>query len=294
MAVKALKTYIVSVPPRSSGAEIHAAILGLEEPHSQVQLMAASLGFATPKELCGLRALLEHAARHADTVWFDCPTDDHVHRYLARMDLYLDLPANVELSRPVPVLRRQDCRDNLIELSHIRDANDLLALLDRFWTVAERHFGTGSIAKAYTTALCAVVENVIDHADSPIGALVAAQRYERTGLELCVVDIGDGIPVTLRRNPEFAELSDLDAVRRALEDGVTSTGASGRGAGLAELCAAITRTGSTTLSIQSRQAHVNLSGDGGQTRVQLLTPRCPTPGTWISLRSLPDKPGKER
>ena len=40
--------------------------------------MAASLTFATPLDICSLRALVEHAALHAEVVFMDGPTDPDV------------------------------------------------------------------------------------------------------------------------------------------------------------------------------------------------------------------------
>jgi anti-sigma regulatory factor (Ser/Thr protein kinase) len=255
--------------------------------------MAASLEFATPREICGLRALVDHASGHAEHVMFDCPNSDDVHRYLTRMDFYANLPLNVALSRDVPVLHRQDRRRNLIELRRISTADDLETLLDRVWVVAQEQFGAGSLAKACAIAIGAATENVLDHAGSPAGALVAAQRYKSTGLELCVVDIGHGIPFTLRRNPEYADLTDVEAVARALDDGVTGTGAPGRGAGLNELVRTISRAGDAALSIQSAQASLQLTCRLGNRQIRQLTPQCPVPGTWLSVRLQPTKPNKK-
>lgn len=97
MTVQPENAYWVSVPPRSSGTEIHAAIADLRDHRREVRLMAGSLRFATPREICGLRALVDHAAERADRVVFDCPIDADVHGYLARMNFYGQLPANVAL-----------------------------------------------------------------------------------------------------------------------------------------------------------------------------------------------------
>jgi len=277
----------VSIAPRWSTAEVHAAVQAIDGTQDEVELMAGSLSFATPQELCGLRALVEHAAMHAERVSFDCPGDDQANRYLARMDFYSDLPPNVVLTRTVPMLRRNDRRQQLVELRRVACADDVEALMDRVAKVAEGHFGKGTTATACATALGAATENVIDHAQSPVGAWVAAQRYRRTGLELAVVDLGLGIPTTLGRNPVHAGLSDLDAVELALEDRVTSTGQDGRGAGLAELRTAVRQAGNSTLVIRSGRAHLTISQRGSEIQVQRFTPSPAVPGTWIAIRLQP-------
>src|SRR6266704_639938 len=215
MTVKAQKAYMVSVPPRSSGAEIHAAIEAINGQQGEIRLMAGSLDFATPREVCGLRALLEHAAAHADQVIFDCPARGDVHGYLARVDFYEALPANVKLSRDPPILRRRDRRKRLLELVRLQTSDDVERLMDRLQDVARAQLGPGTVAKVCTTAIGASTDNVVEHARSPIGALVAAQRYQSTGLELAVVDLGHGIPTTLARNPDHRGLTDLAALERS-------------------------------------------------------------------------------
>ena len=285
MSVKAQNTYMVSVPPRSSGSEIHAAIAALDEPHDEVRLMAASLWFVTPREICGLRALVDHAAAHAGRVEFDCPANSSVHRYLERVDFYKHLPENVELSLPRPHLGRWDTRDQLIELVRIRSCDDVEDLMNRVSRVVSGQVGRGHVAKTFATAIGAATENVVDHARSPIGALVAAQRYQRTGLELAVVDLGEGIPTTLARNPDHDGLGDLGAVERSLEDGVSSvTDDDGRGTGLWELVEAVARAENATLGIGSGRADLRLSWERGLRSRNAAVPSYAIPGTWIWVR----------
>ena len=284
MTVKAQKAYMVSVPPRSSGAEIHVAIQAIHGRQGEIRLMAGSLEFVTPREICGLRALLDHAAAHADRVILDCPVSRDVHAYLARVDFYDALPPNVELSRRPPILQRRDRRRSLLELVRLQTSDDVEHLMDRLWEVAKAQFGPGAVAKACTTAVGAATENVIDHAESPIGALVAAQRYRTTGLELAVVDLGHGIPMTLARNPDHRGLTDLDALELSLKDGVSSAREPGRGAGLTELVMAAGRAGQSTLRLGSGRAHLTLSWENGHYERQPSVPAYVICGTWISLR----------
>jgi hypothetical protein len=284
MTVKTQNSYMVSVPPRSSGSEIHAAIAAMAEPHENVRLMAGSLNFATPREICGLRALVEHAAASAEHVDFDCPARGDVHRYLERVDFYEDLPNNVDLSRPRPTVRRLDQKRNLVELIRVRSTDDVETLMNRVSTIAMGQVGPGHVAKTFATAIGAATENVVEHAGSPIGALVAAQRYQRTGLELAVVDLGEGIPTTLARNHNHCGLRDLEAVERSLEDGVSSVDKPGRGTGLWELVEAVARGGNSTLGVGSGRADLTLSWQGGQPVRYATTPGYVIRGTWIWVR----------
>lgn len=285
MTVKTMNTHVVSVPPRSDGDLLHRTIAELDGcGEHEVSLMASSLRFATPREVCGLRAVLEHAAANTGRVYFDCPASDDIHRYLERMDFYRDLPTNVFLSRSRPRLRRRERGDRLIELCCVRTPADVERLDDRVAEIAEGQVGPGSVARAFVTAIGAAAENAVDHAESPIGALVSAQRYTAAGLELAVVDLGEGIPNTLARNPNHRGLTDIEAVELALEDHISRIAEAGHGAGLWEFIRDVSRGGDATVGIASGHADLRISWTGGIEKRNATTPRQPVPGTWIWVR----------
>lgn len=70
--------------------------------------------------------------------------------------------------------------------------------------------------------LCELAENVLHHADSPSGGYAVAQGYPKKGkFEVGIVDLGIGVPASLRKNPSYAHLDDdLEATKTALEVGV--------------------------------------------------------------------------
>jgi hypothetical protein len=165
----------------------------------------------------------------------------------------------------------------------ISTSNDVEALMDRVWRVAKSQFGTGRAAAVSATAIAAATENVIDHAQSPFGAYVSAQRYQRSRVELAVVDLGHGIPATLRQNPSHVGLSDLEALERALDDGISSVCDPGRGAGLAELVKGIAQAGNSSLRLRSGRAELALGWENGNEQRNRTVPAYPVRGTWISV-----------
>lgn len=283
MKVKTLKTYTLSIPPRDAYTVVPAAVAALDGSYNRLDVMAGSLSFATPLDLCALRGLLHHASGACDEVDFDCPATSDVHNYLGRMDFYDGLPPQVQLSRTPPVLNRRDHRRRLIEICRVESIDDVQSLEGSVWEVAKGHFGTGPMAKACVSVIAAATENVLDHADSAVGAVVAAQKYRTSGLQLAIVDLGRGIPTTLRTRSEYRHLSDVEAVERSLVDGVTSTGEIGRGAGLAEVVSSAQRTRDSTLVIHSGRAQFTVSYRAGVPQVHSSSRGLPTPGTWISL-----------
>jgi len=287
VTVKPVKTYTLSIPPKVCYAVVPDAVAGLDESYARLDVMAGSLAFARPLDLCALRALIDLGAMRCDTVFVDCPVMLEVHNYLGRMNFYKDMPGNVELSRQLPALRRNDLSMRLIELRRLESSDDVQRLEESVWAVAQPRFGSGPMAKACVSVIAAATENVLDHAKSPVGAMVAAQAYNRSGLEVAVVDLGLGIPTTLRSRPEYRTLTDVEAVEKALQDRVTSTGEEGRGAGLAEIISSAQRTRNSTLVIQSGSAQYTVSCTDGTARIHSTRPGRPTPGTWISLTLKP-------
>ncbi len=91
-------------------------------------------------------------------------------------------------------------------------------------TLVHRHFQTLSedAEDALGVAINEVVQNVCDHAESPIGALMAGRYFQkRRDVRVAVLDLGLGIPHTLSRKvPEAKEPE--RALRLVVKGGVSS------------------------------------------------------------------------
>jgi hypothetical protein len=86
--------------------------------------------------------------------------------------------------------------------------------------------------KALEWALNEITDNVLNHAESPIGGLVQIQSFPaRNRVSFYVADAGLGIPFTLRKSiPGIT--SDSDALDRAIREGVTRNASTNQGNGL--------------------------------------------------------------
>lgn len=290
MTVKPQKTYWISIRPRSVGTELHAAIRDLREmaavgsPPKKVHLYAGGLSFATPSEVCGLRAVLEVASRVAARVTFECPSSLGVHRYLQRMNFYADLPSNITLTRPVLPASHRDRGDSLIELTSISSEAQTSQLVRRVMRVAQRDFGSAAILQAFCVAVSETLENAAEHANSEIGALISAQRYETSRLELMVVDIGQGVRRSLAKNPRYADLGDMEALRRSLDDGVSAVEQEGRGGGLPDLINRARSVAWSQVVIRSGKAEVSIEQYGDLVAIQPQSLSVEVTGTWIYVR----------
>ena len=86
--------------------------------------------------------------------------------------------------------------------------------------------------KALEWSLNEITDNVLNHAESPIGGIVqVVTNYKPGKVDFYVCDAGVGIPRTLRQGrPELKD--DVSALRQAIEEGVTRNRATNQGNGL--------------------------------------------------------------
>ena len=88
----------------------------------------------------------------------------------------------------------------------------------------------GSLA-AFEWAVNEVTDNVLQHANSPLGGLVQLSHYPNAQwLEFVVADAGRGIPDSIRTTR--SEMSDPEAVELSIERGITRDKHAGQGNGL--------------------------------------------------------------
>jgi anti-sigma regulatory factor (Ser/Thr protein kinase) len=86
---------------------------------------------------------------------------------------------------------------------------------------------------AFEWSVNEITDNVLTHAESPIGGLIQVSTFQRDKkiVQYIVADAGRGIPATLRHtHPQFT--SDIEALERAIREGVTRDASIGQGNGL--------------------------------------------------------------
>lgn len=135
-------------------------------------------------------------------------------------------------------------------------------------------------------ALDELTENVLHHAESPIGGFAAAQGWPKRGaFEIGIVDLGIGIRASLAKNPAYAGLSgDVEAIQTALQPRVTSTPDRNLGVGLFVTRLLLASNGGT-LAVRSGIGAVYTG-----IRERALTRDVSFPGTMVALRARTDRP----
>ena len=207
-------------------------ILELEE-KAQISVDLSGLVSVSPAALALLTACLKRVS-DLDLVGEASaimpPRSTPVRNYLLRMNV-IRLLASEDFQEPFT--RREACGFRPCE--HFTGAHDYAAVaLDLTKALTER-CSTDELARAsIRIALDEILENVVHHADTPIGGFAAAQGWRRNqDFEIAIVDLGIGMRASLTKNPDYADISDdATAIRRALEPRVSATPERNAGIGL--------------------------------------------------------------
>ena len=245
------------------------------------------IAFVDAYALTGLACFVASADRDGLATRMVLPEDPDVRSWLSRMHLGDVLDAfGVRVEGELPRVAERDRRDALIELQRFGDTHGSDRLASFIW---ERLQGgaDGEVVNQLFEATGELGANVVEHAGSPSGGFVTAQRYKAGAPEeriiVAVGDAGVGIRESLR--PRYGEMTDDAAIRRAVQWYVSRVPDEGRGQGLPGVVEGVRGLGGTvwirsgvalrTLT-RSRQTSIGVS------RLQ---------GTIVGAR-LPCRPGR--
>ncbi len=164
--------------------------------HPVVLSMIASLGVSQKPDIHFEK--LEAKSRH----------------YLVRMGLFdiLKIPSEINLTEHEPAGR-------FIPLTRIKDATEqtrfITEMIPLLYLEPEQSQTIGYIVSE-------LVRNVIEHANTPFGAFLCAQYYKKSNtIRVGIADAGVGIKTAI--NESYATKTDLEAIRLALQPGITGT-----------------------------------------------------------------------
>ncbi len=192
----------------------------------------------TPNPLVGLVAIAARYARHSKQIAIHYPNADYARRMLHTVGFTEalrtfapwtdDEPSPGKVERILPVIPVQNFRTH-------DDVERLVEVMEEQFSASDRL--PASLLQDASTALGEAADNVIWHADCAEGGFALAQvrrrrvfGVTRRFIEIAVADPGRGIRASLG-----GEGDDLDAVNRALTEGVTGSGEPYRGYGLAHM-----------------------------------------------------------
>lgn len=106
---------------------------------------------------------------------------------------------------------------------------------ERFKSALRQRGTSSSVAHALVGAFAEMASNAAEHAAAPIPP-IASFETSAEGWRFSVTDVGCGVIESLKRNPEYAAVSDgRTALPLAMQHGVSGTGKPGRGTGFTTL-----------------------------------------------------------
>jgi hypothetical protein len=210
-------------------------VLSLDLDRGVAAIDLAQESFVDAYALVALACFIASTAGEGLSVRLVLPVDPDVRSWLSRMHLGAVIDAfgtRVE-GAALPRVVERDRRDTLIELERFDDAHGSDHLASFIW---ERLQGgaDGEVVNQLFEATGELGLNVVEHAGSPAGGFLAAQRYKAGMPEeriiVAVGDVGVGIRESLR--PRYGDMTAGQAIRRAIQWHVSRIPDEGRGQGL--------------------------------------------------------------
>lgn len=245
------------------------------------------VSFVDAYALTGLACFIASAARDGLPVNLVLPEEPNVRSWLSRMHFGDVIDAfEVRVEGTLSRVPERDRRDALIELERFQDAHGSDRLAAFIWDRLEG----GTDAEVVNQLFEATGElglNVVEHAGSPAGGFVAAQRYKAgTPEERIVVAVGDaGIGIRESLRTRYGDMTDSDAIRRAIQWNVSSIADEGRGQGLPGVVEGVKGLGGTVWIRSGAALRTVTRGKAETSGVSRLQ------GTIVGAR-LPCRPGR--
>ncbi|MBS1846217.1 MAG: DUF4325 domain-containing protein [Actinobacteria bacterium] len=168
-----------------------------------------------------------------------------------------------------------------LPVARYRTDEELLGLVNRTCEVVLRETDVRrSALHGLEWALNEIADNVFQHADASEGGLVAVTVPKgRRRVQFVVADAGSGIPTTIRTgHPKL--LTDLSAIRHALQQGVTRDRSVGAGNGLAGTLRIATAAGGS-FTVHSGRALMHADGKNLKPTGKTYSPEAALNGTVV-------------
>ena len=227
--------------------------------------------FTRPAGMVGLLAVMERICRAGDDrkIALILPQSKAVRTYwrlAGIMDALGEFCDFEEVAETDSSLPEYNPVEPIVSCFHFRNEPDIDRLSD------EMYLKFDSVLSGYSSLFDGCYEifseltiNALFHAESN-GGFVLAQKYDYDSgpaIEIAVADPGIGIRNSLSKNSELAGIDrDSSAIRKAMEEGVTSVSHSHRGYGFVHLAHNVQLEQSRRMIIRSGNGIIILSGDG--------------------------------
>lgn len=263
-----------------------APLWALTEPVS-IDIDMSGISWVSPTPFVLIKATLRFL-QDGELLGQECrlipPENPEVFAYMRRMDLFQGLEVDglppEGFSRHSPIGFRE-CQDFAAQ----EDVRVVSVEILKAMSEAHRYAGFEVDTSGFRVCFDEIMDNVIFHAGEGIVGFSMAQVTPRNGwFEIAVADLGMGIRQSLGEQVDLAGQSDADAIKTAMELGVTSKPATNAGYGLA-LGTEFVRLNGGHLIVRSGHATVRVGSNP-----QLATSSSALRGTLVTFRTRIDGP----
>lgn len=213
-----------------------------------------------PIGIVGLLALMHRAVRDGFEALQIVPSQhQHVWKYLAESGFVSLLESRgVQVEAELREGMDQPVRP-LLTARFVQQESEMERAANALWHLLDQVHAPPEIIQGAYDVMAEVTNNAREHGE---GCYVMAQTHTgftsgTPGAQIAVADLGPGFAATLAA---YAPTSELDAIMRAFEEGVTGTKNPYRGQGLGYVRDAIDSCRWSSLSIISGDAWVERSG----------------------------------
>ena len=194
---------------------------------NQDETIHISLNFRDYNELPYLLcivAVINTVRSKGRAVQIDCDTKN---TYLQRINFFKEL--GVAHSER---FSRHESSGKFVEISHMTEETSnetvtrIIKILEAQMPLSE------NLIQCLNYCFWEAIDNIHEHAKSPIGGYAVAQYYPKSKqIEIVIADTGRGIFNSLRENPQYASFTEKEAIECCIKQGYTR-GNAGRGNGL--------------------------------------------------------------
>ena len=235
----------------------------------KVVIDLSATNFIKPVGVVAILATLARLRTQSDVpgICLQLPRDQSVQSYLRMAGVFDVMREYGEFQgmQPEEVIPERNPVRPMVPCTHFHTSYDVEQLANR---MEERfqteRIGPTSLLQTCNVAFSELAENVVHHAESHGGFVLAQQYNYMSGpmVEIAIADCGIGIRSSLQKNPAHSEInSDIDAVELAISEGVSSFEDRHRGYGLYHIRDDLKKRG-RLMTIRSGQGILSIRGDG--------------------------------
>lgn len=255
----------------------------IENNPEEICVNLSKIEFVTPSGLCPLISFIKilKVKFPYKKYCITPPVDNSVRNYLSRIGLFEHL--NIKKFK----VNKKPCKESLMELTQISYGDSSFERDSNIMNLIKKNIKcTDTTVNRIGYAVGEMVQNIIDHSESPVGGFMCAQVYRnKKTLEVCFSDYGVGIATKIKNKFDY-DKSDAECILEATELSV-STGSLDKNSGQGLfLTKKIIQDNKGSMKIVSNNGIIKINKNGH------VIENCKFnfPGTTISLKFNLEKP----